>query len=141
MTVRMINQKRDLTKIIIAGSRSFNNYQYLYDRIKWVLNQENIDLHDVEIVCGMARGADKLGESFAIDHFLQVKYFSAQWDLYGKQAGYIRNKAMAEYADLCICFYDGQSRGTRLMMNLAMEHKIPLYAFNFINNKFFHYTP
>ena len=133
--------KRDLTKIIIAGSRSFNNYQYLYDRIKWVLNQENIDLHDVEIVCGMAQGADKLGEEFANDHLLQVKYFPAQWDLYGKQAGYIRNKAMAEYADLCICFYDGQSKGTKLMMNLAMEHKISLYAFNFINNKFFHYVP
>ena len=141
MTIRMINQKRDLTKIIIAGSRSFNNYQYLYDRIKWVLNQENIDLHNVEIVCGMAQGADKLGEDYAIDNFLQVKYFPAQWDLYGKQAGYIRNKAMAEYTDLCICFYDGKSKGTRLMMNLAMEHKIPLYAFNFINNKFFHYTP
>lgn len=130
-----------MQKIIIAGSRSFNNYQYLYDRINWVLKQEDIDLHNVEIVCGMAQGADKLGEEFANDHLLQVKYFPAQWDLYGKQAGYIRNKAMAKYADLCICFYDGQSKGTKLMMNLAIQYNKPTYVFNYNKNQFYHYIP
>ena len=130
-----------MVKIIIAGSRSFNNYNYLYQRIKWVLQTEKIYLHDVEVVCGMARGADKLGEEFAIDHFLQVKYFPADWDKYGKQAGYIRNKQMAEYCDYCICFYDGLSKGTRMMINLAIQYNKPTYVFNYNKNQFYHYIP
>ena len=130
-----------MIKIIIAGSRSFNNYNYLYQRIKWVLKIEKINLHDVQVLCGMAKGADKLGEEFAIDHLLQVKYFPADWDKYGKQAGYIRNKQMAEYCDYCICFYDGHSKGTKLMINLAIQYNKPTYVFNYNKNQFYHYIP
>lgn len=130
-----------MVKIVIAGSRSFDNYYYLYQRIKWVLQVEKIHLHDVEVVCGMANGADKLGEEFAIDHNLQVKYFPADWDKYGKQAGYIRNKQMAEYCDYCICFYDGKSKGTKIMINLAIQYNKPTYVFNYNKNQFYHYIP
>jgi len=51
-----------------------------------------------------------------------VQEFPAEWEEYGKKAGYYRNKKMAEYATHCIAFWDGKSAGTKMMIDLANEH-------------------
>jgi hypothetical protein len=89
--------------------------------IKTLLANSN---RPIEIVSGAARGADKLGERYAKEHDLPIKQFPADWNNYGKQAGYLRNKQMAEYATHCICFWDGISRGTELMIQLCEQHKV-----------------
>ena len=38
---------------------------------------------------------------------------------YGRCAGLIRNKEMAEVGDYIICFWDGKSRGTKSMIYIA----------------------
>jgi hypothetical protein len=78
----------------------------------------------VEIVSGCANGADKLGERYADDSGYGITRFPAEWKLYGKQAGYIRNKQMAEYATHCVCFWDGQSKGTKMMIDLASHYQL-----------------
>ncbi|MGJ8549359.1 DUF2493 domain-containing protein [Winogradskyella wichelsiae] len=102
-------------KIIIAGGRSFKDYEKLHQVCTKILSQQN----KIEIVSGTANGADKLGEKFATDNGFSIKKFSANWDKFGKSAGYIRNAEMAEYADALIAFWDKKSRGTLHMINLA----------------------
>lgn len=75
--------------------------------------------HNVIIVSGHASGADSLGEKFAADHNLQCELHPADWERHGKAAGPIRNAEMAEVADALIAFWDGQSRGTKSMIDLA----------------------
>ena len=107
-------------KIIIAGSRNFNNYEELCKICDYLLkNKKNI-----EIISGTAKGADMLGEKYATDKGYKIKQFPANWDKYKKAAGYIRNKEMAEYADVLIAFWDGKSKGTEHMINLAKENKL-----------------
>lgn len=104
-------------KVIIAGSRDFNNYDLLKEKHDFALrNKAN---GNVEIVSGTARGADRLGERYASEKGIRVKQFPAQWERYGKRAGYLRNKEMAEYADALIAFWDGKSLGTKMMIDLA----------------------
>lgn len=78
-----------------------------------------MNTHNVIIVSGHASGADSLGEKFAMDHNLQCELHPADWDKHGKAAGPIQNAEMAEVADALIAFWDGQSRGTRSMIDLA----------------------
>ena len=107
-------------KLIVAGSREFNNYDLLKKSI-----QENFQRWEVEeIVSGTARGADTLGEQFAKEYDIPVKQFPANWDLYGKSAGYRRNAEMANYADALIAFWNGESKGTMHMINLAKEKNL-----------------
>ncbi len=107
-------------KLIVAGSREFNDYNLLKKSI-----QENFLRYEVEeIVSGTARGADTLGEQFAKEYNIQVKQFPANWDLYGKSAGYRRNAEMADYADALIAFWNGESKGTMHMINLAKEKNL-----------------
>ena len=110
-------------KLIVAGGREFSDYELLaekLDNIRYVVWDQDI-ADDVEIVCGKARGADTLGETWAKKSHVGVKYFPADWDRYGKSAGYRRNGEMAEYGDALIAFWDGVSKGTAHMINLATE--------------------
>ena len=109
-------------RLIVAGSRCFDDY----DLLKSQINEIKVKYEIVEIVSGTARGADRLGELYAKEHNIPVKRFPADWDRYGKAAGYIRNVQMAEYADACICFSINYSRGTEHMINLSKLNKLKL---------------
>jgi len=122
-----------MMKLIIAGSRTFVNYEYLSDKIhEYLISSIN---GEVEIVSGGAIGTDRLGERFAKENNIALKIFPADWNLHGKSAGYIRNKQMAEYATDCICFWDGVSKGTKMMIDLAFKHELNVTIYNFKNKK------
>lgn len=104
-----------LLKIIIAGSRDFNDYALLKSSIDNILC--NYLDYDFEFVSGGARGADKLGEQYAIEAEYTPTIFKANWDEFGRKAGFIRNTAMGNYADMLIAFPLGESKGTYHMIN------------------------
>lgn len=105
-------------RVIIAGGRDFTDYGFLVETMDYLLSEVN---ESITVVCGKARGADTLGEQYAKERGYSVKYFPADWDRYGKAAGYIRNEEMAENADALVAFWDGKSRGTRNMIEIAKE--------------------
>ena len=112
--------------IIIAGSRNFNDYNLLKTSCDNLLTQ----FTNIEIVSGTARGADKLGERYAREKGYSIKEFPANWNL-GKSAGYIRNDEMAKYADMLIAFWDGTSKGTKHMIDLANKRGIKVEIVNY----------
>ena len=102
-------------KVIIAGGRDFNDYDLLVKVCDHMLS----NLNDIEIVSGHAKGADSLGELYAKEKNHKLTLFPANWSLYGKSSGVIRNQQMSEYADALICFWDDKSKGTKNMIDLA----------------------
>ena len=106
-------------KLIIAGGRLFDDYKLLESTV-----QAGYDWGVVEIVCGEARGADALGRRFGENWLLKVHSFPANWDKYGKSAGYRRNAEMADFADGLLAFWDGKSKGTGHMIDLAKKKGI-----------------
>jgi hypothetical protein len=118
-------------KVIIAGGRDFNDYSILAESCNLILS----DLEDIEIVSGRARGADSLGENYALEKGYGCKIFPADWEKYGKAAGYKRNSEMAEYADMLIAFWDGTSRGTGHMIDIAKKRGLKIEIINYEKNK------
>lgn len=110
-------------KVVVAGTRTFSNYELMKKELDFILSKR---LPDVQIVSGVAEGADKLGEYYASENNLSVKQFPANWKDFGKKAGYIRNRQMAEYSDACVVFWDGVSKGAKLMIDIAKELNIKL---------------
>lgn len=110
-------------KVIIAGSREFSDYSYLAKRCDFFLHKVQ---DEIEIVSGTARGADTLGEFYAKERGFKCTRFPADWDQFGKAAGFIRNEEMAKYADALIAFPLGKSSGTRDMINRARKHLLSI---------------
>ena len=107
-------------RLIIAGGRDFDDYKFLKESVISFVGNEK----DIEVVCGLARGADLLGKTLAEEMDWKIKEFPADWDKYGKSAGFIRNSEMADYATHCICFWDEISKGTKHMIDLAETKKL-----------------
>lgn len=116
--------------IIIAGSRDFSDYTIVKKSLKnFLISKQTTD--KPTIICGMARGADMLGYRLA----KELKEFPAEWSI-GKSAGYIRNEQMAKYAQehgngVLFAFWDGQSKGTKWMIQLAKKYNLEVHIFNF----------
>ena len=108
-------------RVIIAGGRDFDDYDLVVSTMDKLL--QNIT-EPITIVCGMARGADTLGERYAISKGYEVARFPADWGKFGKAAGYKRNEQMAQNADALVAFWDGSSRGTKHMIDLAHKYNL-----------------
>lgn len=156
-----------MLRMVIAGSRFFNNYN-LFElemiKILFELNkkysQHNILFIDrekklfkinpssLEIISGMAKGADSLAVKFAHEHNLALKEFPADWNnldvspcriatnshgSYNALAGHNRNKDMAVYASsddafgVLVLFWDGKSKGSKNMKNQAIAFGLEIY--------------
>jgi len=105
-------------RTIIAGSRDITDYKYVSDIIKSV----NLGWITV-VISGGAKGVDSLGIKYAKDNRLPFEIFLPDWDKFGKKAGIIRNCEMGSVADALIAIWNGKSRGTKHMIDYAMNSK------------------
>ena len=110
-------------RCIVAGGRDFTDILTATQELDALL-LDKYAIEDIEIVSGCANGADKIGELYAKNRGIAVKKFPADWDTHGKKAGYLRNTEMAEYANRCVVFWDGKSKGSKHMIDIAKAKKI-----------------
>ena len=120
-------------KVIIAGGRDFNDYELLKNKCDYYLS--NLDNPEIVIISGAARGADSLGEKYAKERGYEIDSHPADWDKYGKSAGYRRNKEMVDIASAAICFWDGKSKGTKHMIESAKDKGLKIRVYNYGKEK------
>lgn len=113
-----------ILKIVIAGCRNYNNYYEAKEYIDFCIREIKKN-NTIVILSGGCKGADMLGERYAIENGYEIRKFVADWDKYGKAAGPIRNEQMAIEADYIICFWDYKSRGTKSMIEYAKKYSKP----------------
>jgi hypothetical protein len=129
-------------RIIIAGSRTFVDYPKLKIRCIEIIKGfkhgrivEYMGMLNIVIISGCASGADRLGEKFAKEMLFDLVMMPANWDRDGKSAGYKRNVEMAKYAQkddgVLIAFWDGQSKGTKHMIDIAKKYGLEIYVEKF----------
>lgn len=102
-------------RTIIAGSRGCTEMRHLLAALRSCRWAPSV------VISGTARGADLLGEEWARAHDVPIERFPADWNKYGKSAGYKRNEQMADAAQALIALWDGSSRGTKHMIDIAMR--------------------
>jgi len=110
-------------RTIIAGSRSITSMEVLetaIDSITWEITR---------VISGCANGVDKLGADWANSNQIPVHYYPADWDKYGKRAGFKRNVEMSKYADALLAVWDGESKGTKHMINIAKKKGLKVKIF------------
>jgi hypothetical protein len=121
-----------MLRLIIAGSRNFENYELLKSSLDEFIEINSMGDPDpgVLIISGLAKGADLLGVQYANQKGYKVEEFPANWKL-GRSAGPKRNLEMAKSANACIAFWDGVSKGTANMIELAKRHQLKLLVVNY----------
>lgn len=109
-------------KVIVAGSRDGVTYAHVEQAIK----ESGFPI--TEIVSGTARGADQFGEIWAALRSIKVKRFPADWNKFGKAAGYRRNADMAQYGEALVAVHAKGSKGTQHMIDLATKAGLKIHV-------------
>lgn len=103
--------------IALIGSRTFNDYAYLKEKMK-------LFPEITKIISGGAKGADQLAERYAKEFNLPIEIVLPDWKKYGKSAGIFRNRLIVDKADLIVAFWNGKSAGTQSSIEYARKkHK------------------
>jgi hypothetical protein len=102
-------------RTIIAGSRTFN------DAVLLAKVCDALDPPPTVVLHGLAKGADTLGAFWASHRRIPLEGYPAQWSVYGKRAGRLRNEEMANNAERLVAFWDGASPGTKHMIDTAQR--------------------
>lgn len=126
-------------KVVICGPRDFNDYDIMCEAIK----KSGYDI--TEVVSGAAKGADSLGEKWALQNSIPIKQFPAEWnDLiqegarvktnawdkkYNANAGFFRNGLMAKYGDVLIAIDTGSGGTGDIIKKMKTEGK-PIFKYN-----------
>ena len=106
-------------KLAIIGSRDFNDLTKLNNELEPYLSRIEM------VVSGGAKGADKMGEEWAKRNNIKTLIFLAEWNKFGKSAGFIRNEDIIKNCDEVIAFWDGMSKGTKHSISLAEKFNKP----------------
>jgi hypothetical protein len=118
-------------KVIIAGSRDNIEYQDVLSAMGECPWSSEI----TEVVSGKARGVDTLGEQWAIENNISIKEFPADWKKFGRSAGIKRNEQMGDYADALVAVWDGESKGTKHMIDYSKNKGLKVFVYNLKDKK------
>ena len=108
-----------MTTAIVCGGRDYNDYEF----VRITLDEINEFVGLTRIIEGGARGADSLARRWALEANVELVTVYAEWDRYGKSAGYKRNVKMADLNPDLIIAYPG-GRGTQMMKDIGTQRGI-----------------
>ena len=107
-------------RLIVAGTRTITNIGIVSMRMgNYIAGYGKFTL-----ISGTAPGVDSLAEDVARIRGIAIERYPANWNKYGKPAGYRRNVQMAETATALLAIWDGKSKGTKHMIDIALKQRL-----------------
>ena len=104
-------------RILVVGSRTYNNKRNIAKTIDGYISDIK-GRKNILIISGGAKGVDSIAVEHSKSKEIETKTFEANWTLYDKKAGFIRNTIMGDTCTEAIVFWDGKSKGTKNMINI-----------------------
>lgn len=113
-------------RVLITGSRFWDNKEIIRTELT------KLGLNHTLVSGNCPQGADLLCENVAKSLGWNLELYPADWNKYGKSAGFQRNKIMVNLppvANLCLAFIKNKSKGASMTARLAYQEGIPLKVF------------
>ncbi len=108
-------------RVLVCGGRDYNDVEKIEWELQCITDPQHGGKYSYTLISGMARGVDTIAANWAYKNGMNVEEYPADWDTFGKAAGFMRNKQMLEEGkpDLVIAFPGG--KGTAMMVKLARD--------------------
>lgn len=129
ITNEQANTKEEY-RVIIAGSSGFDDYTLFENKCNHFLS-EKIKTHNIIILSGTSYRISSIINWYSYEHNLITIPFDAEWGKYGQCAGNISNEKMINCADAVIAFWDGKSKFTKNLIDMAKSKGLPTVVVKF----------
>lgn len=116
--------KQTVKRVLVTGSRNWEDYR----AILVAVYDSKIEFGNFILVSGNCpTGADRMAEEICRSLGIEIELHPANWDKFGKRAGFIRNSKMVNSGiDFCIAFIKNDSPGATMTLELAQKKNIPV---------------
>lgn len=109
-------------RVIVAGTRTITDAALVVR----ALERSGFDV--ATLIHGGARGVDELAGEWAATRGIPTEIYRADWFAYGKAAGPMRNRRMAEVGEALVAVWDGVSPGTYDMIRQATDRGLKIHV-------------
>ena len=115
-------------RVLVTGSRDWDDYDAV-EKALFNIEEDWTTLPTL-VSGGCPTGADRMAEGIASNLRWDLEVYPADWEAYGRRAGFVRNAEMVKLgADVCLAFIKGNSRGATMTADLAEKAGIPVIRF------------
>lgn len=113
--------------VLVTGSRKYSSRKAVDD----VLADFAKSHWPMRVIVGdCPTGADLYARDWCTENNTPCTVFTADWDKHGRAAGPIRNREMVnQKPDIVLAFFEGESRGTRNCVGLAIARGIEVIKY------------
>lgn len=125
--------REEMFKVLVCGDRNWTDSELIRTRLAKLVQSAEVGTQALLLIHGAARGADSIAgtiaRAWAETMPINISEFPANWGLYGRAAGPIRNREMLQMRpDLVLAFHDDieSSRGTKNMVAIARKTGVPV---------------
>ena len=108
---------------LICGGRDFANKEMFADAMSELVRKRGMP---IRIINGGALGADWMAMEWAQHHAIEFIIVAAEWGIYGRAAGHLRNQAMLDkyHPDLVVAFPGGKGTADMVRRSRAVGAKV-----------------
>ena len=119
-------------RILITGSRDWDEDKWItiFDVLRTFYMNSRVGQEPTLVSGACPTGVDAMAEGIAEKWRWTIERHPADWNQYGKRAGFVRNAEMVKLgADVCLAFIKNNSKGATMTMQLAHNANIPTKVF------------
>jgi hypothetical protein len=110
-------------RLLVCGGRDYEDTAAVWAALDHLHGTRRIAV----LIEGGARGADRLAYQWARERFVPVERYCADWQAFGKSAGFMRNQRMLDDGKPTACVAFPGGRGTADMMRRCRLARVPLW--------------
>lgn len=116
-----------MNKIVVIGSKDFNNYELLKRELRLMLS--NVD--NVQLLTSDLKGTNKLIAQYSIETNTNFLNYGIDWNRFKGRAPYIVNARMLKDAKALIVFTDGFCKVSQNAIDIANKNDIKVHVVHF----------
>ncbi len=108
-------------KLGVVGSRKKVSLEHVFLILDDFKRKRDIDL----IISGGATGVDCFAAEWARRNNIKLFVYFPDWETHGNSAGAMRNQKIVDASDELLIFWNGESKGTKITMQMAQKANKP----------------
>lgn len=123
--------KTTIIRVLVTGSRSWVDEKFIDETFASISAEYSSGVRFVLVSGHCPAGADALAERACAGLGWTLELVPAEWDKYGRRAGFLRNKVMVDSApDRVVAFVMDESKGASMTVRLARDASLPVQVYS-----------
>lgn len=115
-------------RILVVATRTYRDWPGFVRELDNAIARALVALHNGEVVLLAPEMDAQFARRYAAERHVRLVEYTANFQADGRGAVFMRNRRLVAAAHTVVAFWDGMSRGTQFIIDLATERAVPVHV-------------